>query len=78
MQLLNDHKQILKSWVKVFAAAVVALYLAGVRDPWLLLDAGVAAVLPVIYSWLDPSDTRFGKKPAKKVAKKAVKKAVKK
>jgi hypothetical protein len=73
--LSNDNKQILKSWVKVFGAAVVALYLAGVRDPWLLLDAGAAALLPIIYSWLDPSDARFGKKP---VVKKAVRKVAKK
>lgn len=53
---------LIKSWLKVFVAGSVACYLAGVRDPWMLLDAGMAAVLPIVYTWLDPSDKRFGKK----------------
>jgi hypothetical protein len=52
----------MKSWVKVFAAGTIACYLAGVRDQWMLLDAGLAALLPVVYTWLDPSDHRFGTK----------------
>lgn len=66
--------EMLKSWAKVFGAGVVALLMAGERDPKALLAAGVAAVLPVVYTWLDPKDKRFGKvtKPVKKAAKKAV------
>lgn len=71
----REHIEMLKSWAKVFAAGVVALALAGERDPKMLLAAGVAAVLPVVYSWLDPSDTRFGKVPPKPVKKAAKKKA---
>lgn len=66
--------EVLKSWGKVFAAGVVALAISGERDPKALVAAGIAAVLPVVYTWLDPSDKRFGrgyKKPAKKAAKKA-------
>jgi hypothetical protein len=66
--------EMLKSWAKVFGAGVVALAISGERDPKALLAAGIAAVLPVVYSWLDPKDKRFGrgyKKPAKKAAKKA-------
>ena len=55
-------KAILKSWLKVFAAATIACYLAGNRDWQALLNAGAAAVLPVIYTWLDPNDKRFGRK----------------
>lgn len=55
-------KAILKSWLKVFAAAIIACYLAGNRDWEVLLNAGAAAVLPVIYTWLDPNDKRFGRK----------------
>lgn len=66
--------EMLKSWAKVFGAGVVALVMAGERDPKALLAAGLAAVLPVVYTWLDPNDKRFGKvaKPVKKAAKKAV------
>lgn len=73
--ITKEHLEMLKSWAKVFGAGVVALAIAGERDPKALLAAGAAAVLPVIYTWLDPTDTRFGKQPPKPV-KKAVKKAV--
>ena len=70
----REHVEMLKSWAKVFGAGAVALFMAGERDPKALLAAGVAAVLPVVYTWLDPKDKRFGKvaKPVKKAAKKAV------
>ena len=58
----DQAKAILKSWLKVFAAATIACYLAGNRDWEVLLNAGVAAVLPVIYTWLDPTDKRYGRK----------------
>jgi len=70
----NQQIEMLKSWAKVFGAGVVALLMAGERDPKALLAAGVAAVLPVVYNYLDPKDKRYGKvaKPVKKAAKKAV------
>lgn len=54
--------ELVKSWAKVFGAAAIACYLAGNRDWTMILDAGVAAVLPVIYTWFDPTDKRFGRK----------------
>lgn len=69
----TQHVEMIKSWSKVFGAAVIALAMAGERDPKALLAAGAAAVLPLIYTWLDPKDTRFGKQPPKPV-KRAVKK----
>jgi hypothetical protein len=59
----------LKSWVKVFAATVLSLFLVDGGDvfgvDWADLRtyvaAGVAAVLPLIITWLDPTDTRFGR-----------------
>ena len=57
----KEHKAMLKSWAKVFAAATLALYMNGERDWKALLGAGVAALAPVIYSWLDPSDNRWGR-----------------
>lgn len=50
-----------KSWAKVFVAAVIAVYMAGGRDWQDLLNAGLVSVLPLIYTWLDPHDARFGR-----------------
>lgn len=55
-------KAALVSWGKIFVAAIIACYLAGVRDPWMLLDAGLASTLPVIYNALTTSDKRYGRK----------------
>ena len=60
----------LKSYVKVFAATVLALFLADGADLFAVdagdlrtwLAAGLASILPLIITWLDPSDTRFGRK----------------
>ena len=77
MKLSSEHQAILKSWAKVFAAAVIAAYTAGSRDWTVVLNAGVAALLPVIYTWLDPKDSRYGRRiVVKKKAIKAVKKKV--
>ena len=59
----------LKSWVKVFAATILSLFLADGGDVFsvdmgdlrVYLAAGVASVLPLVITWLDPSDTRFGR-----------------
>jgi hypothetical protein len=77
MKLSAEHQAILKSWAKVFAAAVIAAYTAGSREWTVILNAGVAALLPVVYSWLDPKDSRYGRRiVVKKKAVKAVKKKV--
>lgn len=76
MQITAEHKAMLKSWAKVFAAAVIAAYTAGSREWTVLVNAGIAALIPVVYSWLDPKDSRYGRRIV--VKKKAVKKAVKK
>lgn len=65
----------LKSWAKVFGAGVIALAIAGERDPKALVAAGVAALLPVVYNYLDPKDPRYGR--VARARKKAVKKAAK-
>lgn len=59
----------LKSWLKVFLATVFALFLAdgadlfgiGVDEVRGWLAAGTASVLPLIITWLDPDDHRFGR-----------------
>jgi membrane protein YdbS with pleckstrin-like domain len=71
MKVSAEHKAIAKSWAKVFAAAVIAAYSAGSREWTVLVNAGVAALIPVVYSWLDPKDSRYGRRIV--VKKKAVK-----
>jgi hypothetical protein len=61
--------EIVKSWAKVFASTVLSLFLAAGADvlsvswsdlrTW--LAAGVAAVLPLVITWLDKSDPRWGR-----------------
>lgn len=58
-----------KSWLKVFAATVMSLFLANGGDvfsvDWadlrIYVAAGIASVLPLVITWLDPTDTRFGR-----------------
>ena len=48
--------QIGGSWLRSFVAASLACYMSGITDPSLLLKAGLAAVLPVAYRYLNPKD----------------------
>lgn len=77
-KMRKDHQEMLKSWAKVFLAAVATLWLAGEGDLEALWQAGLAAVIPLVITWLDPTDYRFGKmkevpKPVKTPAKKSTK-----
>lgn len=59
----------IKSYVKVFAAVVLGLFLADGADLFSVdaqdlrtwLAAGLASVLPLIITALDPTDHRFGR-----------------
>lgn len=51
---------VLKSYLRAFAAAVLAAWLAGEMDPKKLAFAGIAAVVAPLIKWLDPTDTTFG------------------
>jgi hypothetical protein len=57
---MESLKALLASWGRSFAAASLAVYLAGVTDPKAILTAGAAAVLPVVLRWLNPKDAAFG------------------
>jgi len=65
----QKYKNMLKSWAKVFAAAVLALFLADGADvagvEWSdlrgYIAAGIASALPLVITWLDPRDSRFGR-----------------
>ena len=52
---------IVATYLRAAAAAVIALYLAGVTDPKALLSAGLAAVAGPVLKALDPKATEFGK-----------------
>lgn len=65
--LKKEHQDMLKSWAKVFLAATTALWLSGETDFDAIVKAGVAAVIPLVITWLDPTDYRFGR--MKEVAK---------
>lgn len=80
-------KAMLASWGRSFIAASAALYMAGETDPAVLLNAGIAAVIPVVIRFFNKKDPAFGMVAAKvlpvvaaEVEKKTVKKkaAVKK
>ena len=49
------------SWLRVFMAGLVAQMMTGYDSPQMLLNAGLAAVLPVILRWLDPMDKVYGR-----------------
>ncbi len=55
----------LKSWLRVFLAAVIAAVLTAMTTnvwDWRAIGfAGLAAVLPVILRWLDSSDPAYGR-----------------
>lgn len=53
-------KAMLASWARSFAAAAIALYSAGETDPAMLINAGIAAVFPVIVRFLNKKDPAFG------------------
>jgi hypothetical protein len=86
MTLKPEHMAMLQSYGRSFAGAAIALYLAGVTDPILYLNALVAAFAPVAIRFFNKNDIAFGKisgtstpeevaaevtKAVKKVAKKA-------
>jgi hypothetical protein len=53
-------KEALASYARSFIAAMLALYMAGITDPKVLLNAGVAAVAPVVLRAINPKDKSFG------------------
>lgn len=64
----QETKAMLKSWLNVFAAAVITALIVvlgdgnvSVEDLWYVLVAGAVAVLPVMKNYFDPKDTRYGR-----------------
>lgn len=48
--------QIAGSWFRGFAAACIACYMGGITEPKIILNAGLAAILPTVYRYLNPKD----------------------
>jgi hypothetical protein len=74
----KELKAMAASWARSFVAAVAALASIGETDPLLLINAGLAAVIPVIVRYLNTKDPAFGRvasslltKATVEVAKKA-------
>ena len=66
----TDNGRMVKSWVVVFLATLFTLFLADGADVFAVdasdarawLAAAFAAVLPLVLNWLNPKDTRYGRK----------------
>jgi len=70
---MNKLNTIYASWLKVFISSVFGAYLIMLQEgtnlfSWdlamveKLLTAGVVSTLPIIINWLNPNDTRYGKR----------------
>jgi hypothetical protein len=57
----EQFKQVVISWFRAAAAAVVALYVTGITDPKQLGAAALAGLAGPVLKWLDPSATQFGR-----------------
>ncbi len=84
MTLSSSTIAMLQSYARSFLGAALALYMSGVTDPYLYLNAFVAAVAPVAIRYFNKNDIAFGNvngksTPAEVAAEvtKAVKKATK-
>jgi hypothetical protein len=66
---VEKYMPVVKSYVKVFLAVVLGLFLADGADVFAVdatdlktwLAAGIASVLPLVITALDPNDHRFGR-----------------
>ena len=61
MTLSKENLAMLQSYGRSFLGAAIALYLAGVTDPYLYLNAFVAAIAPVAIRYFNKNDIAFGK-----------------
>lgn len=59
---MDQVKAIAASWARSFLAAALATYLAVGWQPEIIVNAGAAAVLPVILRFLNKNDTAFGRR----------------
>jgi hypothetical protein len=61
VKINESTKQVLFSYARAVAAAVLAVAWAGETSPSALLKAGLVAVVPPLIRWLNPNDISFGR-----------------
>jgi hypothetical protein len=61
MTLSKENLAIIQSYGRSFLGAAIALYLAGITDPYMYVNALVAAVAPVAIRYLNKNDIAFGR-----------------
>ena len=49
-----------QSWLRASAAAVLALYISGITDPKILLNAFLAGIAAPLLKALQPNEKEFG------------------
>ena len=63
---MKNLKPMIGTWARAFLAALVTCYLTYGLVSWqILLNAGLAAVLPIILRYLTSGDTAYGRTSGK-------------
>jgi hypothetical protein len=65
-------KALLASYGRSVLGAAIALYMSGITNPTELLNALLAALVPVIIRYINPNDPAFGRVPAAKEIEEAL------
>lgn len=60
MTLSKENLAMLQSYGRAFLGAAIALYMAGITDPYMYLNALVAAIAPVAIRYFNKNDIAFG------------------
>ena len=60
MTLSKQNIAIIQSYARSILGALIALYMAGITDPYLYLNALVAALAPVAIRYFNKNDIAFG------------------
>ena len=61
MTLSKQNIAIIQSYARSILGSALALYMAGITDPYLYLNALVAALAPVAIRYFNKNDIAFGK-----------------
>jgi hypothetical protein len=57
---MNELKSAGASWLRASIAAVAALYMSGIQDPKVLVNAFLAGLLAPAAKFLNPKDPSYG------------------
>jgi hypothetical protein len=60
MTLSKENLAMLQSYGRAFLGAAIALYMSGITDPYMYLNAFVAALAPVAIRYFNKNDIAFG------------------